>query len=614
MPMDIADYALIGDCETAALVGRDGSIDWLCWPRFDSEACFAALLGTPESGRWLISPAQTAKVTTTRRYRGMTLVLETTFETPEGAASLIDFMPIRTGASDLVRRVVGRRGRLCMRSELLLRFGYGRLVPWLKQIDGSTIEAVRGPHAVVLKCDIEQAVDRANVVSEFELEAGHTADFVLTYRPSHLGAPEPVDVGAALAGTEEEWRRWSSQCQAPKPWQEQVTRSLVTIKALTYRPTGGIIAAPTTSLPERAEGDRNWDYRYCWLRDATFALLALVQAGYREEAAAWRDWLLRAVAGDPGAVQPIYGVRGEDDLPERELSWLGGFRGAQPVRIGNRAAEQLQLDVFGEVLDVMQQCREIGLPPEEASWALQRAFVEFLEQRWREPDSGIWESRAAPEHFTHSKVMAWTALDRAVREAETHGLAAPLERWKRLRRTMHETICRSGFDSERGSFVRSFGSKELDASLLVLPEVGFLPATDRRMLGTVAAIERELMLDGFILRYRSDRVSDGLPAGEGAFVACTFWYADCLAMQGRRGEARSVFERAIGVANDVGLIAEEYDPRTGRMLGNFPQALSHLSLVNTAYNIASSTGPAHRRSGEEEGRPAEAAAEDDEPR
>jgi GH15 family glucan-1,4-alpha-glucosidase len=594
MPSRIEDYALIGDCETAALVARDGSIDWLCWPRFDSGACFAALLGSPEHGRWLIAPiARNARVT--RRYRSGTLILETDFETVDGAVTLIDFMPIRGAASDLVRIVVGRSGALALHTELVLRFDYGEVVPWVSRADDGALVAVAGPDMALLRASVPVRGEGLKTVGEFTLHAGEAAIFVLTYAPSHQPAPAAIDAHQALAETEAFWKRWAGRCEYQGDWHDAVTRSLITLKALTYAPTGGLVAAPTTSLPEWIGGPRNWDYRYCWLRDATLTLLALMDAGYSDEARAWREWLLRAVAGSPSQLRIMYGLAGERRLPELELGWLPGYEGSRPVRIGNGAAGQLQLDVYGEVMDALHQARHAGLAGSAAGWALQKALIEHLETIWDQPDEGIWEVRGGRRHFTHSKVMAWVALDRTIRTAEEFGMAGEVERWRSLRTRIHTQVCQCGFNAELGAFVQSYGSQCLDASLLLIPLVGFLPPGDVRVRGTVSAIERKLTIDGFVLRYDTQQSGDGLPPGEGAFLACSFWLVDNLLLQGRREQACSLFERLLAVRNDVGLLAEEYDPVAKRHLGNFPQAFSHLALVGTALNLAGGMKPLEQR-------------------
>jgi GH15 family glucan-1,4-alpha-glucosidase len=580
----IEDYALIGDCETAALVARDGSIDWLCWPRFDSGACFAALLGGPKAGRWLIAPADPAGCTTGRHYRDGTLILETEVETRDGAATIIDFMPPRDELSDLVRIVRGRKGRVAFRTELVLRFSYGSIVPWVSRLDGA-LRAIAGPDMVVLRTDVPVRGEGLSTVGEFEVGEGEDASFVLSYAPSHLSVPGRIDAIAALARTESFWREWSARCTYEGEWSEAVHRSLITLKALTYAPTGGIVAAPTTSLPEQIGGPRNWDYRYCWLRDATLTLLSLMDAGYYEEATAWRDWLLRAAAGSPAQLQIMYGVAGERHLWERELPWLAGYESSQPVRIGNAAHDQVQLDVFGEVMDALHHARNGGLEGSADGWALQCALVSHLESIWHQPDEGIWEVRGPRQHFTHSKVMAWVALDRTIKSAEQFGLDCPLDRWRAVRQNVHDDVCRHGYDASLGSFVQAYGSRQLDASLLMIPLVGFLPPNDPRVRGTVAAIERRLVVDGLVIRYDTGMVNDGLPPGEGAFLACSFWLVDNLMLQGREADARRLFERLLSLRNDVGLLAEEYDPRAGRQLGNFPQAFSHVSLVDSALTL-----------------------------
>ncbi|MER2269257.1 glycoside hydrolase family 15 protein [Methylobacterium oxalidis] len=585
MPSRIEDYALIGDCEAAALVARDGSIDWLCWPRFDASACFAALLGSPEHGRWQIAPAAPgARVS--RRYREGTLILETKFETAEGAVTLIDFMPPRSAAQDLVRIVLGRRGRMALQTDLVLRFGYGAIVPWVSRLEDGLLRAIAGPDMLVLKTDVPLHGEGLRTVGAFTLGEAETATFVLSYGPSHLPPPVSVDPFRALAETEAFWRAWSSRCTYQGRWSEAVSRSLVTLKALTYAPTGGLVAAPTTSLPEWIGGGRNWDYRYCWLRDATLTLLALMNAGYYDEARAWREWLLRAVAGSPAQLQIMYGLAGERHLREWEVGWLPGYEGSRPVRIGNAAAAQLQLDVFGEVIDALHQARHGGLAENPEAWALQKALAAYLETVWDQPDEGIWEVRGGRKHFVHSKVMAWVALDRMVKTAAEFGWDGPVARWRSLRARIHTDVCRQGFNPEVGAFVQSYGSRTLDASLLLLPVVGFLPASDPRIRATVRAVERDLMVDGFVLRYRTEETQDGLPPGEGAFLPCSFWLADNWLLQGRREEAQALFERLLALRNDVGLLAEEYDPRAKRQLGNFPQAFSHLALIGTALNLS----------------------------
>jgi GH15 family glucan-1,4-alpha-glucosidase len=595
MASRIEDYALIGDLGTAALVGRDGSIDWLCWPRFDSDACFAALLGKPDHGRWLIAPRQEgAKIT--RRYRPKTLILETHFETAEGRVKIIDFMPPRENDSCIVRLVVGERGRLAMRGELILRFGYGATVPWVTRIDDHTLRAVAGPDMVVLRSKVKLHGENFKTVGDFTVAAGQVIPFVLSYTLSHKPLPEPVDADAALRKTEAFWTRWTDKNQIDCPWDEAVTRSLITLKALTYAPTGGMTAAPTTSLPEWIGGSRNWDYRYCWLRDATLTLLALMNGGYYDEAKMWRDWLLRAVAGSPQQIQIMYGIRGERRLTEWQVPWLPGYENSAPVRIGNAAHNQLQLDIFGEVMDALHQARQGGLGGYEAGWDLQRQLLKHLEKIWREPDEGLWEIRGPRQHFTHSKVMAWVAFDRAVKSAQMFGLPGEIDRWRLIREEIHNDVCTRGYSSDLGSFVQAYGSKQLDASLLLLPAVGFLPPEDARIRGTLAAIERDLVVDGMVRRYDTETSADGLPPGEGLFLACSFWLVDAYLMARRRDDAVALFEKLLSLRNDLGLLSEEYEPRSRRLIGNFPQAFSHLALVNSASNLAHVRKPAEQRS------------------
>jgi GH15 family glucan-1,4-alpha-glucosidase len=592
----IEDYALIGDCETAALVARDGSIDWLCWPRFDGGACFAALLGTPEHGRWLIAPVD-RKARVTRRYRDDTLILETDFETGDGAVTLIDFMPPRGQASDVVRIVVGRRGQLAMHCELVLRFDYGGVVPWVTRLPDGTLRAIAGPDMAVLRTPVALVGEDLKTVGTFVVSKGQTVPFVLTYGPSHRAPPRAIDPMAALADTERFWRNWAGGCRETGEWSPLVRRSLITLKALTYRPTGGIVAAPTTSLPEQLGGARNWDYRFCWLRDATFTLLSLMNAGYYQSARDWYQWLLRAVAGSPSQLQIMYGIAGERRLTELELPWLPGYQGARPVRIGNAASDQLQLDIYGEMLDALYQGRRGGVRRSKSGSDLLRAMLDHLSEIWRQPDDGIWEVRGERQHFTYSKVMAWVAFDRAVKLAEEFGVEGPIDRWKALRQEIHDEVCRNAFNSDLGAFTQHYGAATLDASVLLMPLVGFLPASDPRVRGTVAAIERDLMVDGFVMRYDTRSGKDGLPPGEGAFLACSFWFADNLLLLGRTREARRLFKRLSGLCNDVGLLAEEYDPRAKRLVGNFPQALSHIALVNTAHNLALAENSLEQRAG-----------------
>jgi len=588
MPGRIEDYALIGDTQTAALVGRDGSIDWWCVPRFDSGAVFAALLGDPDHGRWLLAPAGGVQ-TVTRCYRDDTLVLETTFHTDDGDVRVTDCMPIRGKTVDIVREVEGLSGRVPMHMELVIRFDYGSIVPWVGRSDGG-IRAVGGPDALFLHSAVHTHGAGPTTVADFVIEAGEKECFVLAYHPSHTPVPRTFDGSRAIAETARWWRRWSSQCTYDGEWRDAVIRSLITLKALTYAPTGGIVAAPTTSLPEWIGSVRNWDYRYCWLRDATLTLIALSLGGYTEEALAWRDWLIRAAAGDPEDLQIMYGVAGERRLTEFGVDWLPGYEGSAPVRVGNAASEQFQLDVFGEVLATLYRTRRLIPDPgaHRDSWALEVALLNCLEEKWRHPDEGIWEVRGPRAHFTHSKGMAWLAFDRAVRNVTDFGLPGPATRWAGQRDEVHAQICAEGFDTELNSFVQAYGSKRLDAAVLLLPMTGFLPGDDPRVIGTVDAIERGLMHDGYVARYETDPTGavDGLPPGEGTFLPCSFWMADNYAIVGREGDARALFERLLALQNDVGLLAEEYDPVGRRQLGNFPQAFSHVCLVNTAAHLS----------------------------
>ena len=582
----IEDYGLIGDLQSAALVSRHGCIDWLCLPRFDSGAIFAALLGTPENGHWTIRP--TAEFHSPgRRYRGDTLVLETELETDTGAVRLIDFMPPRETTPDVVRIVEGIRGRVEMQMELVLRFDYGSTVPWVRNLDG-TLVAIAGPDGVSVRTPVELEGRNLHTYGSFTVSEGDRIPFVLTWYPSHEALPEPIDAETALEDTLTYWDEWAGICRFQGRWHDAVHRSLLTLKAMIYAPTGGIVAAPTTSLPEALGGVRNWDYRYCWLRDATLTLLAMLRAGYVDEAHAWRDWLLRAIAGSPEDVQIMYGVAGERRLLEFELPWLEGYEGSQPVRVGNNAANQLQLDVYGEVINALYQARVRGVGASDDAWSVAGKTFEWLESAWRQEDEGIWEVRGPRRHFTHSKVMAWVAFDRAVKSVERLDRDGPLDRWSATRDEIKEDVLRSGFDAERGAFVQSYGSDRLDASLLLIPLVGFLPAKDPRVLGTVAAIERELLRDGFVERYRADEENvavDGLPPGEGVFLPCSFWLAAVWAQQGRLDEAVELFERLLALRNDLGLLAEEYDPEQKRLVGNFPQAFTHLTLIETAFTL-----------------------------
>jgi GH15 family glucan-1,4-alpha-glucosidase len=580
MSLPIENYALVGDCHTAALVGNDGSIDWLCLPRFDSGACFAALLGGPEHGRWLLAPAaQPRRVE--RRYRGDTLILETDFETEEGSVRIIDFMPLSDHRWDIVRIVEGLSGRISLRMELVVRFDYGSIVPWVRKA-GDILLLTAGPDTLELAASVAVAGENLKSVAEFYVSAGERQSFVLNYRPSHVDTRPAIDAGRALTDTESLWQEWSGRCTYRGQWRHSVLRSLITLKALTYKPTGGLIAAPTTSLPEWPGGMRNWDYRYCWLRDATFTLNALLLAGYDDEASAWREWLLRAVAGSPDDLQILYGVTGVRRLDEYEVAWLPGYEKSVPVRLGNAAAKQFQLDVYGEVMDTLHLARMAGLAPEPEAWKVQVALLKFLESHWERPDDGLWEVRGPRRHFTHSKIMAWVAFDRAIKDAEQDGLEGPIERWRQLRDAIHRQVCEDGFDAKENTFVQSYDSTHLDASLLLIPQVGFLPADDSRVIGTIAAIERRLVVDGLVLRYSTTTDVDALPPGEGTFLPCSFWLADSYLLTGRRQESEALFERLLSLSNDVGLFAEEYDARAKRMLGNFPQALTHMALVNTA--------------------------------
>jgi GH15 family glucan-1,4-alpha-glucosidase len=594
MTSRIEDYALIGDCQTAALVSRTGSVDWLCFPRFDSGACFAALLGTPEHGRWLLAPSIDVRAVR-RRYRPQTLVLETEFETPAGVVRLIDFMPQRTDTPDLIRIVEGVSGEVPVRMDLTIRFDYGAVVPWVRRT-GDGIRATAGPETLYLRTPVDVQGEAFHTTASFTVKAGERVPFELVWSETHRAAPARREPEAELRHTEDSWHAWSAHCAYAGEWREAVQRSLITLKALTYAPTGGIVAAATTSLPEHLGGVRNWDYRYCWLRDATFTLLALIDSGYTAEAAAWREWLVNAVAGTPSSLQIMYGVGGERRLTELTLDWLPGYEGSAPVRIGNAAWRQHQLDVYGEVMDALHVARRAGLPSTDDAWRVQQAMLAFLETDWRKPDEGIWEVRGPRRHFTHSKVMAWVAMDRAVRSIERLGLPGNVARWRELRQEIHDEVCREGFDASVNSFVQYYGTTDPDASLLMLPLVGFLPARDPRMVGTVEYIRTRLSRDGFVDRYLTRPDVDGLPPGEGAFLLCTFWLADNLAMQGHYREARDIFERLLDLRNDVGLLAEQYDPTARRLLGNFPQAFSHVGLITTAHNLQRHRGPAEQRS------------------
>ncbi|WP_339035305.1 glycoside hydrolase family 15 protein [Bradyrhizobium symbiodeficiens] len=598
MTQKIENYALIGDCETAALVGRDGSIDWLCWPAFDSDACFAAILGTHKNGRWLIAPGEDV-TTTSRRYLGDTLILETRFETKSGTVALIDFMPPRGKASDIVRLVRGVNGTVKMRMELVIRFGFGVDIPWVRRIDHSLM-AIAGQDMTVLRTPVKTRGEDLTTVSDFEVKVGETVPFVLTYGPSHLDPPEAIDPDIALQETEKFWQEWSGRSTHDGEYRDLIMRSLITLKALTFAPTGGIVAAPTTSLPEKLGGARNWDYRFCWLRDATFTLLALMNSGYTEEASAWHNWLLRAAAGSPANMQIMYGIWGQRRLLEWEAGWLDGYEGAKPVRVGNAAHAQLQLDVYGELIDAFHQSRMAKLKLDQETWALECAVLQHLAEVWDRPDHGIWELRGEPKHYVFSKVMTWVAFDRGIKSAETFGFKAPLLHWRALREAIHRDVCNKGFDAEENAFVESYGSKMLDASVLLLPAVGFLPPDDPRIRGTIAAVETRLMRDGFVLRHDPRELPAGQPPLEGAFLACSLWLADAHVLAGDLDRAQALLDRVAGIANDVGLLAEEYDSVARRQTGNFPQALTHIALINTAQNLSTarqkSEKPAMQRS------------------
>jgi GH15 family glucan-1,4-alpha-glucosidase len=585
----IEDYGLIGDLHTAALVGRNGSIDWLCLPRFDSPACFAALLGTADNGFWQLAPASAADTgnCTSRQYRGDSLILETEWQTPDGTVRVFDFMPPRGQAADVVRIVEGVSGRVPMRMQLRLRFDYGRIVPWVRRTDDAW-EALAGPDATWLSTPVPTRGEELTTCADFTVGEGDRVPFVLTYRPSYEGRPNPVDPEQALRDTEQYWSDWMRHYRYDGRWDEAVRRSLVLLKTLADKPTGGIVAAATTSLPEQLGGPRNWDYRFVWLRDATFTLKALLGTGFAAEAKAWREWLLRAVAGDPADLQIMYGIDGTRRLTEYSLDWLGGYENSAPVRVGNAASDQLQLDVWGEVLDGLHLARQSGLAPEEDAWDVQRALLDFLEGNWNQPDNGLWEMRGPRRHFVHSKVLAWTGVHRAIEAVERTKLDGPVDRWRALADEIHQDVCTKGFDADRGTFTQFYGSTGLDAALLLIPQVGFLPWQDERVTGTVHAIAKELTQDGFVLRYRPDADGgvDGLPGAEGAFLACTFWLADALHGIGETQQAEQLFERMLTLRNDLGMLSEEYDPATGRQLGNTPQAFSHVGLVNTARHLS----------------------------
>jgi GH15 family glucan-1,4-alpha-glucosidase len=597
MPSKIEDYAMLGDCETAALVDRNGSIDWLCWPDFSSPACFCALLGSEENGYWKVSPKE-GEWKSSRRYRGHTLILETTFETAGGAVRLIDFMPIRGKNSDVVRIVEGVRGKVKMCMEMALRFDYGRTVPFVTRIDKG-VRAVAGPGVALLHASVETHGAHLKTEAEFTVSEGERQWFTLTYGESWKPDPEPIDAEQALTDTEEFWTEWISRMEYEGKYADIVRRSIVTLKAMTFAPSGGLVAAMTTSLPEHLGGTRNWDYRYCWLRDTTFTLLAMTTAGYYEEACQWQDWLLRAVGGSPDQVQIMYGLKGERSLVEWEVDWLPGYENSKPVRIGNAASGQTQLDIYGEMLDTFFHALK-GLGQHTAEdFSVLKLLLDHLETVWKEADEGIWETRGGKKQFTYSKVMAWVAFDRAILIAEHLKLEAPVEKWKQVRDTIHEQVCRMGYDKQKNSFVQFYGSDELDASALLIPLVGFLPATDPRIVGTVEAVERELLRDGFVMRYATEKVEDGLPPGEGAFLACSFWLVSCLKALGRRHDAEKLFERLLQLCNDVGLLSEEYDVNQKRLVGNFPQAFSHIALVNAAFDLEGKDGARQRAHGRE---------------
>jgi len=602
MSTPIEDYALIGDCRSAALVSQDGSIDWLCWPRFDSEACFAALLGSCDHGRWLVAPRDKARIT--RQYRPNTLILETYFETADGAVVLVDFMPFHGDRSEIVRLVHGTRGRVRMHTELILRFGYGAVVPWVTRLESGVLRAIAGPDMVLLRTPVHLQGKNMTTVGEFTVMRGETIPLVLSYARSHRPILSARDPTASLEATEKFWKDWTSKCRAAGEWTDAVRRSMITLKALTYAPTGGIVAAPTTSLPEKIGGERNWDYRFCWLRDATLTLLGAMHAGYYEEAEAWREWLLRAVAGSPDQLQIMYGIGGERRLSEWVVDWLPGYEKSSPVRVGNAAHTQLQLDMFGEIMDVHHQARRGGLTTNESGWDAQIKFLEYLARIWREPDQGIWEMRGPAQHFTYSKVMAWVAFDRTIKSAENFGLEGPLEEWRRLRDEICDDVCTHAYNKKLGTFVQAYGSDQLDASLLMVPCVGFLPVSDPRIAATIAAIERRLLRDGLVIRYCTEDVTDALPPGEGAFLACSFWLVDVYILQERFEEAENLFRRLVGLCNEVGLLSEEYDPSSRRLIGNFPQAFSHMALVNSAYNLTRVRKPLLQRAQDEHAPPA----------
>jgi GH15 family glucan-1,4-alpha-glucosidase len=591
----IEDYALIGNCETAALVGLDGSIDWLCLPRFDSESCFARLLGNEDNGRWLLAPAHI--VSASRRYRPGTLILETDFAASDGRVRVIDFMPTKSGSPKLVRIVEGLEGEVDVRAELVVRFDYGRTVPWVNHLEDGTLSLVAGAHMLLVPSEVPMHGRSGRTLGSFRVSRGRRVAFLLSYQASYETPADKVDPHVLLNETETFWLNWSARCNKARQYSDEVLRSLITLKALTFAPSGGIVAAATTSLPEQIGGRRNWDYRFCWIRDATLTLLALMGAGYYEEARAWRDWLVRAVAGSPTQLQIMYGVAGERRLTEWEVSWLSGYAGSRPVRIGNAAHSQQQLDVYGELMDALYQSRRGGLGENKRAWAVECALLDHLKDIWTEPDEGIWEVRGGPQQFTYSKIMAWVAFDRAIKSATEFGMEGPVEEWKAIRAAIHADVCRRGYDENRRSFVQVYGKPQLDASLLLIPSVGFLPPHDQRVASTIAAIERELLVDGFVRRYDTKATADGLPPGEGMFLACSFWLADAYRLLGRDADAKTMFERLLSLRNDVGLLSEEYDVSRGRLVGNFPQAFSLIALVNTAHNLTHTKKPSEQRAG-----------------
>jgi GH15 family glucan-1,4-alpha-glucosidase len=592
----IEDYALIGDCETAALVGRDGSIDWLCLPRFDSDSCFARLLGDEANGYWLLAPSHVRSVD--RLYRAGTLILETEFTTGQGRVRVIDFMPPKTDGFRLVRIVEGIEGDVEMRVELVARFNYGVTVPWVSHLEDGAVSLVAGAHLLLLRTEVALRGEAMKTTGSFSVKSGQRVSFVLSYQPSHLAPADRVDPAFLLKQTERFWQDWSARCNQAGPYSQAVLRSLITLKALTFRPTGGIVAAATTSLPEQIGGSRNWDYRFCWIRDATLTLLALMNAGYYDEARAWRDWLIRAVAGSPAQLQIMYAVDGERRLSEWEVPWLAGYEGSKPVRIGNAAHTQLQLDVYGELMDALYQSRRGGLGENKRAWAIQCALLHHLASIWTKPDEGIWEVRGGPRQFTYSKIMAWVAFDRAIKSANEFGMKGPLDKWTAVRAAIHDDVCRHGYDAKRKTFVQVYGEPQLDASLLLIAAVGFLPPQDPRVASTVSAIERELVVDGFVRRYDTGATDDGLPPGEGLFLACSFWLADAYHLIGRDADAQRLFDKLLDLRNDVGLLAEEYDVSRRRLVGNFPQAFSHIALVNSAHNLTRVDKPSEQRGGE----------------